>query len=319
MLFTLLLPQTVFAAESAHVLAVGDVMLGRYVETLMRQHGNEYPFAHISDWLAAPSFTMVNLEGPIDSTHNQTPNGVMLFSFLPGMAQVLADQGIDYVSLANNHALDQGEAGRNDSHAYLDAAKVGYSGYPPVVDDTAVFHTTINEQSATIISLSRVFTHWTTAEAEVVIQQQRIERPDDFILIYIHWGNEYESVGNTAQQQLGRAILDAGADVVIGHHPHVVQNVELYKGKLIIYSLGNFIFDQYFSAETQEELAVHLVIDDEKIIYVFEPLISKTTQPALVTGEAKETWLESWAQDSAESLRPYLEAGRVQLLRTTSK
>lgn len=279
-----LIPWSVQAAPQAHILAVGDVMLGRYVETLMRTRGEAYPFAELSAWLQAPSYTMANLEGPIDSTHSQTANGAMVFSFLPSVAQVLANHGIDYVSQANNHAYDQGQVGYDDSRQYLTDAGIAYSG------NVEVYRTRVHSQQLSIITFTDVFNRADDAAVLDLITTQRSQYPADFIIVYPHWGNEYQTTASTTQQQLAHALIDAGADAIIGHHPHVVQNTEIYQGKFIAYSLGNFIFDQYFSEDTQQGLAVHIVLDSQKVVYVLEELQSDQSQPRVV-GETERIQL----------------------------
>ena len=100
----------------------------------------------------------------------------------------------------------------------------------------------------------------------------------DMVIVNMHWGREYEHQYNKRQQEIAQALVDRGADMIIGHHPHVVQGMEIYHNKPIFYSLGNFIFDQYFSADTQEELAVEAVIDGEGMELVLHPLKSRASR-----------------------------------------
>ncbi|MFH2018657.1 MAG: CapA family protein, partial [bacterium] len=107
---------------------------------------------------------------------------------------------------------------------------------------------------------------------------EKIKPKSDFIIANVHWGQEYQKTSNSLQRKLARELIDLGVDAIIGHHPHVVQEMEIYKNRPIFYSLGNFVFDQYFSEATQQELGVGLVFRDKSIsAYVF-PLQSVKSQ-----------------------------------------
>jgi poly-gamma-glutamate synthesis protein (capsule biosynthesis protein) len=114
-------------------------------------------------------------------------------------------------------------------------------------------------------------------------------------IAYIHWGKEYDSVHSKEQEVLAHFLIDNGVDAVIGHHPHVVQDIEVYKGKPIFYSLGNFIFDQYFSDEVQEGLAVRVDTSKDILRYTLIPFESKSikSQPKLLSLLDKDTYLEN--------------------------
>ena len=110
----------------------------------------------------------------------------------------------------------------------------------------------------------------------------------DLVIVNVHWGTEYEHQFNKIQQETAHNLIDAGADIIIGHHPHVVQGIEIYQGKPIFYSLGNFIFDQYFSSDTRAGLAVGINITDGKSEFYLFPLKSKLSQVELTEGAEKE-------------------------------
>ncbi len=111
----------------------------------------------------------------------------------------------------------------------------------------------------------------------------------DYVVVNIHWGIEYQSKHGQIQQDLAHKLVDAGADAIIGHHPHVVQGSEVYKGKPIFYSLGNFIFDQYFSVETQRGLAVGLSFSENSIEAWTFLLGLEGSQPYIMESSIVET------------------------------
>lgn len=112
---------------------------------------------------------------------------------------------------------------------------------------------------------------------------KEIQAKNDIIVISMHWGEEYKLRSNFQQQKLGRALIDAGADLIVGHHPHVIQEIEKYKHGWIAYSLGNFIFDQWFSEETMQGLILEVKIKDKNIA-ALNPIkvkLTKTFQPEI--------------------------------------
>jgi len=134
--------------------------------------------------------------------------------------------------------------------------------------------------------------HFSLTEAKEMVEEADLE--SDLVIVNIHWGVEYEHFFNPYQKEWGRALVDAGADLIIGHHPHVVQGMEIYKGKPIFYSLGNFIFDQYFSEATQEGLALDINYKDGELTINFLPYKSAQSAPKLLAEDTKSDWLEKY-------------------------
>jgi len=131
---------------------------------------------------------------------------------------------------------------------------------------------------------------------KTLIKKGRAEA--DKVVMNIHWGNEYYDISNDNQRQLAHEFIDTGADAIIGHHPHVVEEMEIYKNRPIFYSLGNFIFDQYFSKETQQGLGIGLVFKDKGIsVYVF-PLQENNSQVSQMGYDEANKYLKDWAAKS---------------------
>ncbi|MCJ7788674.1 MAG: CapA family protein, partial [Candidatus Atribacteria bacterium] len=135
------------------------------------------------------------------------------------------------------------------------------------------------------------------------------------LIISLHWGEEYQLTNSLAQQKLAHQIIEAGADLIIGHHPHVVQNIEKYQGKLIFYSLGNFIFDQYFFLETQQGLAVGLEVYPDKLIFRLFPLQINLGQPVLMKQSQSSEFLIKLAERSDRKLVDAIKSGIIQIER----
>ena len=131
--------------------------------------------------------------------------------------------------------------------------------------------------------------------------------------MYIHWGNEYKESSNWQQKELAHLMIDSGVDLIIGSHSHVVQEIEQYNDKLIFYSLGNFVFDQYFSPETQEGLAVGLELSSEKgNVYLF-PTGSHRSQPYLIDNTEKTKFLKDLSSKSSPELKEQITKGIIEI------
>lgn len=250
--------------KQIRILAVGDIMLGRFVETLMNRNGENYPFTYMTDFLSNQDVVLGNLEGPILTNHRQTPDFTTSFSFKPKVAELLKTAGFTHLSIANNHTFDKGESAFAETQKYLNEAGIVQFGHPREASNLYVKAEKINDIGIVWIGLNEAVSKYFDLEEAValIIEIQKLYS-DYQIIVNIHWGIEYKNSSNDFQKKIAHDLIDNGADLIIGHHPHTVQEIENYKGKLIIYSLGNFIFDQYFSRDTQEGLAVNLTLNTE--------------------------------------------------------
>ncbi|MFH1713281.1 MAG: CapA family protein, partial [Candidatus Jacksonbacteria bacterium] len=162
----------------------------------------------------------------------------------------------------------------------------------------------VANQKIGMAGFSMVYSQFDVESAQEVIRQLAAET--DLIIVNIHWGAEYEHQFNQTQQSIAHKLIDAGADIIIGHHPHVAQGMEIYQNKPIFYSLGNFVFDQYFSPDTQEGLALGVnITDDERHFFLF-PIQSHLSQVELMTGKTKQEFLRRFAEWSMADI-DYLE------------
>ena len=128
-----------------------------------------------------------------------------------------------------------------------------------------------------------------------------------------HWGQEYKPKSLKEEQDLAHKMIDTGVDMVIGGHPHVTQEIEIYNDHLIFYSLGNFIFDQYFSKETQEGLAVGLEIYPGKKIFNLYPTKNIGSQARLMEGDEKQVFLDNLAEKSSYALQDFIKQGKIEI------
>jgi poly-gamma-glutamate synthesis protein (capsule biosynthesis protein) len=271
----------------ARVLFVGDIMLGRRVETLAKQYGATYPFQGSDAILADADLTLANLEGPIPLTHVHTPDLTYQFSFDEHVLETLMLNGIDMLSLANNHTGDYGRAGFLSTVVKCAAAQLTCVGDPDMLSTSSLSYRTISD-----VRVGFIMIHATVAypDPAVIASLLATLRADsDVQVAFIHWGNEYSLTHNRAQEAFAHILIDGGVDAVVGHHPHVVEDIGMYNGKPIFYSLGNFIFDQYFNEDVQEGLGVRMDIYRHTIEYTLIPFESSTTrsQPRLSPDPAR--------------------------------
>ncbi|MCC6238222.1 MAG: CapA family protein [Dehalococcoidia bacterium] len=235
------------------IVAVGDIMLARRVTTLMELQGPTYPFERVRDLLEG-DVTVGNMEGAF--TERGTPL-VKQYTFRtpPQLASALSLAGLDAVSLANNHATDFGVPGLEDTLGALEQAGVRAFGAGLDAERAAAPVVVRAENGARVAFLGvddigEVL--WAgigrpgVAPANLEGVRTTVEAActeADYVVVFAHWGAEYSAAPTARQRELARAAVEAGASLVIGAHPHVLQPVERMDGSLVVYSLGNFVFD----------------------------------------------------------------------------
>jgi gamma-polyglutamate biosynthesis protein CapA len=267
--------------EEYTLVFAGDVMLDRGVRYMVEKHGQDYsfPFLKIKERTEDADIFFANLESMISDQGNKI-GSIYSFRAPPLAMQGLVSAGINVVSLANNHAFDYNRlafedtmkrlkennieyigAGFNSQEAHsvtvfsLKEAKVGFLGYTEFLYDYAFSQE--NRSGITVLNQENL-------ERDIRKAREKV----DFLIVTFHYGDEYQKEPNEKQTSLSRKAIDYGASLVIGHHPHVVQPIEKYQGKYIAYSLGNFIFDQYFSQETMKGFLLEVKLKNKEITSV---------------------------------------------------
>jgi poly-gamma-glutamate synthesis protein (capsule biosynthesis protein) len=259
---------TIASKKPVKLLFVGDMMFDRYIREAVKKYRKgdyNYVLEPVKEKLAEYDLVIGNLEGPItdnesvsiDSKMGESKNFV--FTFDPAVAKALFDNNIKLVNLGNNHILNQGQKGVEQTKKYLNEAGVEYfSDQSP---------TLVNDKSRALIRIGFVSYNYSIPDSidAAVEGTKSAKEQSDIVVICPHWGTEYK-VGDpgASVRALAHRFIEAGADAVIGTHPHVVQMSEEYKGKKIYYSLGNFVFDQYFQKETMEGLGVEITIKPDR-------------------------------------------------------
>ena len=296
------------------VAAGGDVMGDRGVGNYIDKHGGESVFEFVKPYLAPADVSFINLEGSISDLGGPAAGKKFTFEARTALTKGLVWAGIDVVSLANNHARDYGSSALLDCIARLDEAGVGHAGAG--ADSTAAAAPAILETPAgtvAVLAASEITpgfaatarqpgTNVTSSPNEkLVAQVAAAAKEADFVIVSLHWGTEYDATADPSQQKLAHKLIDAGADLILGHHPHVIQGLEVYKDRLIAYSLGDFIFDHY-SRATGEAFVLQVTLSKEgPPSGTIVPVYLHDTQgvPKVVSGSAADVILDRLAGLSA--------------------
>jgi poly-gamma-glutamate capsule biosynthesis protein CapA/YwtB (metallophosphatase superfamily) len=232
---------------------------------------------------------IVNLEGPVSAgtpSANNDP-GRMVFNFPPQSVSALGFLGINAVSLANNHTSNAGLEGLTTTRKLLQEAGITPIGGPLAGDVYKIATFSGTRLNLVVIGVN-TFSH--PPDISNLIKQIKID-PRNRVLIFPHWGVEYMLQQSKYQQQLAYSWIDAGADIIIGSHPHVIQPTEVYKNRPIIYSLGNLLFDQTFSDATQLGLVVNGTFTSRGLRLSAVPIKAVKYQPTLMTGQERDNVL----------------------------
>jgi len=250
--------------RSFTLVAVGDVMLDRGVWRRMQANGHESILAGVREDLRAADVTFANLECPLSTVGPHNPSEWCVFRADPRAVDVLLDGGIDVVALANNHSLNSGSEALLRTIEHLEAAGVAYCGAATQRDRSwEPCRFDVNGVLLGFVACTDLsFEHgsWCKVDSDTTEFARHIAEAKgqcDLLAVSIHWGNEYEKVPTERQRQVARAAIDAGADLIIGHHPHTLQGVGRHRGAPILYSCGNFVFDQR-EGERMESAIFHL-------------------------------------------------------------
>ncbi|NLB39051.1 MAG: L,D-transpeptidase family protein [Clostridiales bacterium] len=204
-------------------------------DSVISQKGDGWPFELLQPIFARDDWTVVNLEGVLKDNSSNLQERLHNFRGPTSFANILTASSIEMVNIANNHHIDYGRSGRNSTTAALEGAGVAYAGYGELY---------VWQREGIRIGFGGIReTTWRQNKQQMIEDIQSLKAQGCDLIIYsCHFGKEYDPNHNQLQEQIARLAIDEGADIIIGHHPHVVQGVEHYNGGLIFYSLGNLVF-----------------------------------------------------------------------------
>lgn len=234
---------TVSSPVSLTLSVVGDCTLGTdetfdydtSLNAYYENYGADYFLQNVKDIFSADDLTIANFEGTLTDS-DEREDKTFAFKAPASYASILTGGSVEAVNTANNHSHDYGDQSFDDTLAALDDAGIVHFGY----DETAVMN--VKGIKVGLVGIYELYDH---LEREQQLKDNIAKVKADgaqLIVVIFHWGNETETVPDSNQTTLGRIAIDEGADLVCGHHPHVLQGIETYKGRNIVYSLGNFCF-----------------------------------------------------------------------------
>ena len=276
--FACLLSSSQVQAKSFTLALVGDLMLGRGVAAAHQQDGWAGTFSAISSELQSADLALGNLESPLGTNNNplSNGNGYNLCADISA-AKILTEAGFDALSTANNHHSDCGnDNNRATENALTDA------GILTINENNNPLELTINGIKLALLAYDDISAAIDLEEALATIREASTS--NDLVIVSIHWGMEYQNGATPRQKELAYRMSQAGADLIWGHHPHVLQPVEWVQREMenattfVAYSLGNALFDQTMLAETQRSAMLILTMDQDGVVDV--NILPFTIQPA---------------------------------------
>jgi poly-gamma-glutamate synthesis protein (capsule biosynthesis protein) len=253
-------------SERVSMTFVGDVIFAGNVEMTLKAQGYDYPYREVRSYLQQADFTVANLETPVTEKGGEPEKKQYVYRSSPKALADFKEAGFDLVNLANNHVLDYGQAGLLETFDSLKQAGIPWVGAGR--NAAEAFEPVILEKNG--VKVAFLGFSWVVPRQE---WKAGLERPGvadtyaldgplkairkakdsaDLVVVIVHWGKEREDYPEEEQRRFAREYIDAGADLIIGGHPHVLQGFENYKGKWIAYSLGNFIFTMNENPKTWE-------------------------------------------------------------------
>ncbi|MED3786195.1 CapA family protein [Peribacillus frigoritolerans] len=282
---------------------VGDVMMGRYVEEVTEKHGYEYLFRYMKPYFTNSDYVSGNYEHTAlkeeVSNYKGADTPIRLNSNTSGV-EAVKDAGFSVVSLANNHMMDYEEQGLLDTIDEFKSADMHYVG---VGSNTAeaknsIDYADVNGVRVATLGFTDVYGKDAVSKSnkagllnsnpdllfEMIGKASDAKQGNaDLVVVNMHWGQEYSTSTTDRQKDLAKAIIDAGADIIIGHHPHVLQSFDVYKDGIIFYSLGNFIFDQGWTRTKDSAIVQYHLANDGKATIDVVPLQIEEATPRPAT------------------------------------
>ncbi len=261
--------------ENFSLLFLGDIHLDIYAEDFIKKKGINYPFNKMKKYFSKYNYVVGNLEFPISNRGKAVKDKKYTFRVAPQYAKSVKEAGIKVVSLANNHVLDYGPKSFIDTIKYLKKWKILYTGAGKNLTEArkpAIVY--YKNRQIVILGYSQITSRFFArinkmGTAPFIMKYvlediKKYKTKKNVVILSLHWGNEYHDYPQKYQRKLAYKMLDSGADAIIGHHPHILQGIETYKGKPIFYSLGNFIFG-YYNPKYRDNIITGLHFNKNKL------------------------------------------------------
>jgi poly-gamma-glutamate synthesis protein (capsule biosynthesis protein) len=292
--------------EEIRLLAVGDVMLGDHpvcighgVRSQMERRGMEFPFQFVSPFLRSGDITFGNLETVL-SDNGFDPSKLERAELRgrPAYAKAIANAGFNVLSLANNHIMQHGGGAFGETVQALRENNIFCVGLNEENGESNVFTFKRSDLTVSLIAYSlrpEVYSNSKLpyalgGEHVMTSQIRQLAMSSDFVIVSLHWGEEYLNIPGQRQITLAEKVIDAGAALIIGHHPHVLQGIKQYNKRYVAYSLGNFVFDKW-QRNCRESLILECIFNKQRTmdLRMWPILINRNYQPIIAKGKKAET------------------------------
>lgn len=265
-------------SRSHTILFGGDVMFDRLIRQRIDQYGVNFVLEPLRAEFASSDLVVANLEGPITTNPSKSSGSVIgstanyIFTFDPKIVPALKEFNLT-VNLGNNHIGNFGVDGIEQTKSFLKNGDVRFFGNTGTELESTdrIILIQVGSYKVGFVNMNQFVEHgFEESLKDIAVAKEEA----DIVVVYTHWGNEYVPIANTVIQDLAHTLIDAGADVVIGSHPHVIEQSEMYHQKMIFYSLGNLVFDQYQVPETQVGELVKMKINPDKTLEFSTKLVT---------------------------------------------
>lgn len=289
--------------KTTSLLFVGDVMLDRGIRWQINQKGSSYPWEVIKTALRGPQIKMANLEGTVSERETvASEEPPFRFTFAPDSVRKLATV-FNVVGLANNHTNDFGNQGDTETQQWLN--EIGLSWFGSSYDSDDIYR----KDGVSVIG----FNSFVASEDELYANIEKESEAGQFVIVMPHWGVEYSPEPSSAQRELAKEMVFAGANLIIGSHPHVVQGIEMISGVPVVYSLGNFVFDQGFD-DTDKGLVVTVRLSEGSGKIHLMPIAIEGGRPTLFSDEQAKLFLSNLSALSDQSIGSEINEGKISFL-----
>jgi poly-gamma-glutamate capsule biosynthesis protein CapA/YwtB (metallophosphatase superfamily) len=299
--------------EPINLVFAGDTMMDWSIKETIKQQGPDFPFTEVKEQVSAADYAVVNLETAV-AKKNEGKKYPKIYNFKsdPIALEGLKNAGFDLVTLANNHAMDYGESGLLKTIDYINQYKLAFVGAGVNAEQAYSAHTiTVKGKEIAFLNFSHVLPSVTWyAELNkpglasgyqldrMILRVEEVKKQADYVFVTIHWGKEKTNKPVYYQKSYAKALIDAGADGIIGHHPHWLQGFEYYKNKPIAYSLGNFLFPNYVKGKTAETGLYTITIEKGEITTAFHPYLINNDKIVKLSSEQERKALNYLEQIS---------------------
>ncbi|WP_181348468.1 CapA family protein [Thalassobacillus sp. CUG 92003] len=273
---------------------VGDMMFGRFTKEVPEAYGEDYLLEHVRPYFEASDYVTGNFENPVltqDKENYEPIEKAIQLKTDRAKVKELVESNFTNVSLANNHTMDYGPQGMMDTLEVFNDEGLEYVGAGENAEEAnQIKLSEHNGITVATLGYSDVYVEGfeafefrpgiALADPEVFLQKvSEAKQQADLVIVHMHWGAEYDNEPHPRQEKIGHAIADAGADILVGHHPHVLSPVEVYNDSVIFYSLGNFIFDQGWSRTRDSALVKYDLLEDGTGRFEITPTRIREAQP----------------------------------------